>query len=110
MRQQKIEKAPDSGARVHIGHPHGAPTLHKIPDRTVLYERMAGDDDLCGAVGAQPALRYQPVFELAVVGLDRVGGVPFDEVPGRVDEFVENRGRGGGQCLGVRPGGLLRPV
>ena len=36
----------------------------------VLHEPEAGDDDLGGAVGAQPARGTQSVFEPAVVGLD----------------------------------------
>jgi hypothetical protein len=48
-------------------------------------KRVSGDDDLGGPVGAQAPHRSEPVLELAVVGLDRVVGVPLDVVPGRRD-------------------------
>jgi hypothetical protein len=39
VRQQKIQKAPDSATRVHIGHPDGTPAPDKIVARTELRER-----------------------------------------------------------------------
>ncbi len=34
VREKKIEIAPDSATRVHIGHPANTPRLHKIVART----------------------------------------------------------------------------
>jgi hypothetical protein len=44
------------------------------------------------SVGSQSAHRSRPVFESAVVGLDRVVGVLLDAVPGGRHQFVEHRG------------------
>jgi len=51
---------------------------------------VSGDDCLCGAVGAQPSHRSEPVLELAVVGFHPVVGVAFDVVPRRRDQFIEH--------------------
>src|SRR4051794_20443986 len=46
----------------------------------VQHERVPGNDHLSGAVGPQPAHRSQPVLESAVIGLDRVVGIPLDMI------------------------------
>ncbi|WP_243710129.1 hypothetical protein [Micromonospora sp. KC213] len=56
----------------------------------VLHEGVAGDDRLGGAVGTESAYRSEPVLELAVVGLDRIVGMPFDVVPRRRDQVLEH--------------------
>jgi hypothetical protein len=52
------------------------------------FARAAGFDAL--DVGPKSAHRSEPVFELAVVGLDRVVGILLDVVPRRRDEVVEH--------------------
>ena len=70
----------------------------------ILNEGVPGDDHLGCSIGEQPAHRSEPVFELAVVGLDEVVGVLLDVVPGRGEEFVEyggvDRGRVGDHLAG----------
>ena len=56
----------------------------------VLHEGVPGDDHLCGLVRSQPAHRSEPVFELAVIGLDRIVRVPLDVMPRRRDQLVEH--------------------
>jgi len=51
---------------------------------------VSSDDDTSCSVGAQPAHRAQPVFELAVVGFDPVVGIPLDVVPCGGDQFVKH--------------------
>jgi hypothetical protein len=55
----------------------------------VLKEGMPGNDHPGRAVGAQPTHRSQPVFEVAVIGLDRIVGVTLDVMPRRGNEFIE---------------------
>jgi integrase len=51
VREKKIEIAPDSATRVHIGHPAATPTVHKILARAELRgahtwtPAVAGDPD-----------------------------------------------------------------
>jgi len=47
----------------------------------VLYEGVPGDDHLCGSICSESAHGSEPVFELAVIGFDRVVSMPFDVVP-----------------------------
>ena len=48
-------------------------------------------------IRSQPAHRSQPMFELAVIGLDRIVGVPFDVMPRRRDQFLEHGRVDGGR-------------
>ena len=79
---------------------------------------MPGDDHLRGPVGLQPAHRSESVFELAVIGLDRIVRVSLDVMPRRRDQLVEHGrvDRGGvgdhlARChLQHRQGPLEEPV
>ena len=56
----------------------------------VLYEGVPGDDCLCGPIGSQSAHRSEPVFELTVIGFDRIVRVSFDVMPRRRDQVLEH--------------------
>ena len=56
----------------------------------VLDESVPGDDHLRGTFGPQATHRPEPVFQSAVVGLDRVIREPLDVMPGRRDQLVEH--------------------
>jgi len=49
-----------------------------VSTSNVLHEGVPGDDNLRRAVRAEPAHRSQPVFQTAVIGLDRVVGTTLD--------------------------------
>ena len=84
----------------------------------VLHERVPGGEDPQPGHGLDPAHRAQPPFQLRVVGLDPVVGVPLDVVPGRRPQLVEDPRVGGcpvGDDLGRRhtgggPGPLEEPA
>jgi hypothetical protein len=57
-----------------------------VPAPEILDEGVPGDDRLSGVVGMESALRSEPLFELAVIGLDPVVGVAFDVMPRRWDQ------------------------
>ncbi len=67
-----------------------------VPASEILHERVPGDDHLCGLIGSQAAHRSKSVLELAVIGLDRIVGMPFDVMPRRRHQCLEHgRGRSG---------------
>jgi hypothetical protein len=77
------------------GHPRGGWVIggeFVVSAADVLHEGMPGDDCLGGAVGAEPAYWSESVLERAMVGVDRVVGVPFDVVPSRWDQLIEHAG------------------
>jgi hypothetical protein len=56
----------------------------------VLHERMPCDDRLRGLTGSQSAHRSESVFELAVIGFDRIVGMLFNVMPRRRDQLLEH--------------------
>jgi hypothetical protein len=45
---------------------------------------------MCCFLRSQPAHRSQPVFQLAVIGFDRIIGIPFDVVPRLRNQLIQH--------------------
>jgi hypothetical protein len=74
----------------------------------VLDEDVPGGQDPRGPVAFESAHRPQPGLQPAMVGLDRVVGVPLDSVQSRRDQLIQDprisRGAVGGDLGRNRPG------
>src|SRR6266508_4161038 len=88
---------PISDGRGELGEGGGDPELDRLVDgefvvaaAEVLYEGVSRRDRSGAGVGLQAAHRPQPSFELAVVGLDPIVGVPVGAVPRGRHSFVEH--------------------
>ena len=62
-----------------------------MPAANVLHQRMPHDDDPGATVLLEPAHRFEPRLQPAVIALDSIVGIPVGAVPRRREQLPQHR-------------------